>query len=101
MPPQCATIHTHVVCAESEWIKVDILETTQKIIARASSRVFVGLPACAYTSDVISSCMNIKTIAEAWHAGRNQAYLDLAIKFAMDVMKDMFLLACALPVIRP
>ena len=80
---------------------MDILDTTQKIIARASNRVFVGLPACAYTSDVISSCMDIKTIAEAWHAGRNQAYLDLAIKFAMDVMKDMFLLACALPVIRP
>ena len=100
MPPQCATIHTHVVCAESEWIKVDILETTQKIIARASSRVFLGLPACTCTFHVIRSCI-LRTITDPWRAGRNQGYLDLAIKFAMDVMKDMFLLACALPVIRP
>ena len=56
--------YTHVVCAESEWIKVDILETTQKIIARASSRVFVGLPACACTSRVISSCI-VRTTTEA------------------------------------
>ena len=31
----------------SEWVKVNILSVTQKIIARASNRVFVGPPACA------------------------------------------------------
>ncbi|RPD62663.1 cytochrome P450 [Lentinus tigrinus ALCF2SS1-7] len=63
---------------ESEWVKVNILHATQKIIARASNRIFVGLPAC-----------------------RNEAYLDLAIKFAIDVMKDMFFLGLAPPPMRP
>ena len=82
------------------WVKVNVLETTQKIIARASSRLFLGLPACTCTFHVIRSCI-LRTITDPCRAGRNQGYLDLAIKFAKDVMKDKFLLAGALPVMRP
>ncbi|RDX53553.1 cytochrome P450 [Lentinus brumalis] len=63
---------------KSEWDKVNILDVTQKIIARASNRVFVGLPAC-----------------------RNEEYLTLAIQFTLDVVKDMFLLGLAPVVMRP
>ncbi|KAI0699941.1 cytochrome P450 [Cerioporus squamosus] len=63
---------------KSEWDKVNILNVTQKIIARASNRVFVGLPAC-----------------------RNQEFLNLAIQFAVDVIKDMFLLGLVPAAMRP
>ncbi|KAJ8457660.1 hypothetical protein ONZ51_g11391 [Trametes cubensis] len=49
----------------SEWAKVPVRTTMQRIVARASSRVFVGPPAC-----------------------RNQEYLDCAISYANDFMYD-------------
>ncbi|KAI0800573.1 cytochrome P450 [Fomes fomentarius] len=52
-----------------EWTTVDVMKTTQQIVARASNRVFVGVPVC-----------------------RNQEYLDIAIKFTIDVIKDKTLI---------
>ncbi|KAI0714845.1 cytochrome P450 [Earliella scabrosa] len=48
-----------------EWTTVNVMTTTQKIVARASNRVFVGLPVC-----------------------RDKEYLDIAIKFTIDMIKD-------------
>ncbi|KAI0737381.1 cytochrome P450 [Daedaleopsis nitida] len=50
----------------SEWTTVNTLSTMRKIVARASNRIFIGAPLC-----------------------RNQEYLDLAISFAMDVVRDV------------
>ncbi|TFK79302.1 cytochrome P450 [Polyporus arcularius HHB13444] len=60
------------------WAELNITNVTKNIIARASSRVFVGIPAC-----------------------HNQAYLNLAIKYTIDLMRDAFLLNWAPSVVRP
>ncbi|KAH9897773.1 cytochrome P450 [Cubamyces lactineus] len=55
----------HILTKGSEWTKVHVLTAMQKVVARASSRVFVGLPAC-----------------------RNEEYLDYAISYTIDLMND-------------
>ncbi|KAH9887325.1 cytochrome P450 [Cubamyces lactineus] len=50
---------------DSDWVSIQVLTTVQKIVARASSRVFVGLPAC-----------------------RNQEYLDYTTSFTIDLVND-------------
>ncbi|KAI0368877.1 cytochrome P450 [Pilatotrama ljubarskyi] len=55
----------HIPVTEKEWVSVDVMKTTQRIIARASSRVFVGMPTC-----------------------RDKEYLDLAVAFTIEVIKD-------------
>ncbi|KAI0329481.1 cytochrome P450 [Cubamyces sp. BRFM 1775] len=58
-------VHEYIPAKEYEWLSVNVMEATREIIARASNRVFVGLPEC-----------------------RNREYLDLAIGFTMDVTRD-------------
>ncbi|KAI0354621.1 cytochrome P450 [Trametes cingulata] len=58
-------IPDHIPAKDGEWVSVNAMEKTREIIARASNRVFVGLPAC-----------------------RNQQYLDLAVNFTKSVIKD-------------
>ncbi|KAI1793082.1 cytochrome P450 [Ganoderma leucocontextum] len=48
-----------------EWTTVNVMTTMQNIVARASSRVFVGIPLC-----------------------RNEEYLDMSISFTRDVSSD-------------
>ncbi|EMD42272.1 hypothetical protein CERSUDRAFT_41330 [Gelatoporia subvermispora B] len=52
-----------------KWTEVDSMSVMPRIVARASNRVFVGLPHC-----------------------RNLQYLDLAINFTFDVMKGTIIL---------
>ena len=57
----------------------------QEIVARASNRVFVGLPVCSYI------CSKAAFLVRADHprsSGRNEHFLKLGIKFAIDVIKD-------------
>ncbi|KAH9849240.1 cytochrome P450 [Lenzites betulinus] len=51
--------------ASEGWVEINVLGALQHIVARASARVFVGLPLC-----------------------HDEEYLDLAVQFAIDVMKD-------------
>ncbi|KAI0640041.1 cytochrome P450 [Trametes polyzona] len=60
-----AAVPQHIPANTDEWLEVPVMKATQQIIARASNRVFVGLPAC-----------------------RNQEYLDLTISFTIDIVKD-------------
>ncbi|OJT14393.1 Ent-kaurene oxidase [Trametes pubescens] len=55
----------HIPAVSGEWTEVNVLDAFRQIIARASSRVFVGQPLC-----------------------RNEEYLALSIRFAIDIMKD-------------
>jgi hypothetical protein len=32
----------------AEWVKVPILESLQRVICRATNRIFVGAPLCSY-----------------------------------------------------
>ncbi|KAF5369084.1 hypothetical protein D9758_002904 [Tetrapyrgos nigripes] len=48
--------------ASDDWIKIPAMEVIRRVVCRASNRVFVGAPLC-----------------------RNLDYMDLNIKFAMDV----------------
>ncbi|TBU42576.1 cytochrome P450 [Dichomitus squalens] len=58
-------VPNYIPANETEWISVNVLKTMLNVVARVSNRVFVGLPVC-----------------------RNQAYLDIAIAFTIDVIKD-------------
>ncbi|KAJ8482602.1 hypothetical protein ONZ51_g5254 [Trametes cubensis] len=49
----------------TEWTKINVITAVKKIVARVSSRVFVGLPAC-----------------------RNSEYIEYAISFAADIRHD-------------
>ena len=60
------------------------MPTVQKIIARASSRVFVGLPLCPSESHAI----RLAFLMFICDTGRNQEYLDLSIRFTVDVFGD-------------
>ena len=60
------------------------MTTMQQIVARASSRVFVGLPLCELPSQVLWATSLLRL---GW-TGRNQEYLDMAIRCTIDVMKD-------------
>ncbi|KAI0713162.1 cytochrome P450 [Cerioporus squamosus] len=60
-----AAVPDYIHAKDNEWTTVNTMQTTLKIVSRASNRVFVGLPAC-----------------------RNQEYLELAIRFTIDVLKD-------------
>ncbi|KAI0654307.1 cytochrome P450 [Cubamyces menziesii] len=58
-------MHEYIPAKDDEWLCVNVMTATREIVARASNRVFVGLPAC-----------------------RNREYLDLAIGFTADVTRD-------------
>ncbi|KAI0654469.1 cytochrome P450 [Cubamyces menziesii] len=55
----------HIPTRDGSWVRVNVLQKARDIIARASNRVFVGLPAC-----------------------RNTEFLDLAVSFTLDVVQD-------------
>ncbi|PIL31339.1 cytochrome P450 [Ganoderma sinense ZZ0214-1] len=55
----------YIKSGEEEWAPVSVMTAMQQIVARASSRVFVGVPLC-----------------------RNQEYLDMSIRFTRDVSSD-------------
>ncbi|PIL27970.1 cytochrome P450 [Ganoderma sinense ZZ0214-1] len=61
-----AAVKDHIVTrlGDDEWTSVEVMPVMQNIIARVSSRVFVGLPLC-----------------------RNEEYLRVAVDFTVDVMK--------------
>ncbi|KAI0758034.1 cytochrome P450 [Fomes fomentarius] len=61
--------HEYIPAKEDEWIDVVIFPIVQKIIARASNRVIVGLPRC-----------------------RDKTYLDVAVNFTNDVFISSFLI---------
>ncbi|OCH84018.1 cytochrome P450 [Obba rivulosa] len=69
----------HFIRAESdEWISVDALPLMAQIVARASNRIFVGVPYC-----------------------RDSTYLKLAINFARDVIEGRIIMNLTPPFLRP
>ncbi|KAM5535874.1 hypothetical protein V8D89_010492 [Ganoderma adspersum] len=55
----------YIKADDQEWTPVSVMTTMQQIVARASSRVFVGVPIC-----------------------RNEEYLDMSVRFTRDVSSD-------------
>ncbi|KAI1792290.1 cytochrome P450 [Ganoderma leucocontextum] len=63
-------VQEYIPTKGDEWTTVNVMTTMQKIVARASNRVFVGLPLC-----------------------RNEEFLALPLRFTLDVMKDMVVMS--------
>lgn len=82
---------------DAEWTTVSAMPTMQKIVARASNRVFVGTPLCAYP--LLLRDPGVRRLMRG--AGRKQDYLDLAIRFTMDVVKDRTILIFFPHILRP
>ncbi|KAM5535260.1 hypothetical protein V8D89_011066 [Ganoderma adspersum] len=73
-----AAVKDHIVTREDEWSSVEVAPVMQNIIARVSSRIFVGLPLC-----------------------RNEEYLTLVVNFAVDVMKTVVVLRLTPRFLKP
>ena len=69
----------------TEWLPVNVMTAMQEIVARASNRVFVGLPVCSYICNKIAFVIRADPLRLL---GRNEHFLKLGIKFAIDVIKD-------------
>ncbi|EMD42274.1 hypothetical protein CERSUDRAFT_79865 [Gelatoporia subvermispora B] len=63
---------------DGEWLSVPVLTSMQKIVARATNRIFVGLPKC-----------------------RDKDYLELVINFTSDVIKGRTLINLFPTAIKP
>lgn len=63
---------------ETVWVPVHAIEVARKVVARASNRIFVGLPVC-----------------------RDKAFLDLMVNFTLDVARARDLLALFPPALKP
>ena len=68
------------------------MKTMLNVVARVSNRVFVGLPLCEY-AETESHTQYRSRIYDpnpciCIHTGRNQKYLDIAIAFTIDIVKD-------------
>ena len=63
---------------------MNVMTTMQKIVARASNRVFVGLPLCALFR---RRCQRSHQLMHPL-LGRNEEFLALPLRFTLDVMKD-------------
>ena len=57
------------------------------VVARVSNRVFVGQPLC----ECIICCVVCVLIASAG-TGRKQEYLDIAVAFTIDLIKDKMII---------
>ena len=74
------------------------MTTMQKIVARASNRVFVGLPLCAsfchHGNDHLLESLTRTS------AGRNEEFLALPLRFTLDVMKDTVVMSITPPFLK-
>ena len=61
------------------------MSTMQKIVARVSSRVLVGVPTCEFSSTRVG---DVYSPSNACMLGRNEEYLDMSILFTRDVNND-------------
>nr|VWO96347.1 Uncharacterized protein [Ganoderma boninense] len=76
----CASFREYIPAPaqEDEWVPVTVWPVVQKVIARASNRVIVGLPQC-----------------------RDKTYLDVAINFTNDVFLSSFIINLFPDVLKP
>ena len=66
-----------------DWVSKPALATMMKIVCSASNKVFVGLPLCNDNFFLFFPYMS--TNQEV--TGRNKDYMDLNIRFTIDVVK--------------
>ena len=81
------SISLSFVCAiyehleQPEWMSVPALGGMQKVVCRATNRVFVGLQLCEH-SPGLPSLVLISTVL-----GRDSDWMDLNIQYSVDVIK--------------
>ena len=69
----------------TEWTAVSVMYTMHQIVARASNRVFVGVPLCKPFAARVDYA---RWLMDVCFIGRNKEYLDMAIRFTRDVSSD-------------
>ncbi|KAI0640040.1 cytochrome P450 [Trametes polyzona] len=73
-----SAVPQQIPATTDDWVEVNLMGVVLQMVARLSGRVFVGLPLC-----------------------RNQEYLDLAIRFTIDVVRDRDMLNKWPQVLKP
>ncbi|KAH9895701.1 cytochrome P450 [Cubamyces lactineus] len=81
-----AAVHENIPAEEDEWLGVDVMGAALQIVARASNRVFVGLPTCRFQR--LANYSASLTEGPYIPSGHNRKYLDLAIGVTSDVNRD-------------
>ena len=66
----------------AEWVKVPIPETLQRVICRATNRIFVGIPLCLWSHS--GSSISSAACAD-FVLGRDHDYQTLNIAYAVNV----------------
>ena len=66
-----------------EWKSVPALGVIQKIVCRATNRAFVGLPLCMHPVHLLSPSFLSSTTL-----GRNPDWIDLNIRYTLDLLKS-------------
>ncbi|KAI0360978.1 cytochrome P450 [Trametes cingulata] len=75
----CLAIPRYIPAEDPDtWVAVDVLTAMQHIIARASSRAFIGVPMC-----------------------RHEEYLECAISFTDDLIRDTNMISCFPVFLKP
>lgn len=80
-----------------EWVTVPGLATMSQIVCRASNRVFVGLPMCAYTPHILCSIAHKLD----YLIGKDPEYLKLVVNFPREVGKGRFVLGLVPTILKP
>ena len=63
------------------------MDTMMKVVGRTSNRIFVGLPLCTWLPFI-----TLILFLSFALAGRNPDYVDLNVKFTVDVIKTGMIL---------
>ena len=61
------------------------MDAMMKVVCRASNRIFVGLPLCTWL-------LLLKYYYVLSFAGRDKDFVDINVKFTVDVVKTAFIL---------
>jgi hypothetical protein len=71
------------------------MDKMMKVVCRASNRIFVGLPLCTW---LLSLELEYYVLS---FAGRNTDFVDLNVKFTIDVIKTAFILRMVPEILKP
>ena len=70
------------------------MDAMMKVVCRASNRIFVGLPLCTWL-------LLLEYYYVLSFAGRNKDFVDINVKFTVDVVKTAFILRLFPDILKP
>ena len=76
------SVYCMLIWKHSEWKSVPALNVIQRVVCRTSNRIFVGLPLC-----MLLGYLLFPSFLSSVTLGRNSDWIDLNIRYTVDVIK--------------